>query len=155
VSQYTIEIPVSHSFPLAPGTDPSKAFEDERKIMVAYSDTAKTYSQLSLGALVLSITFIEKVVAATVPNVASSWLYAAWCNSLVAALSGAFYQYLAVRFLELRGEDWGVLKRSGHPQALEWLARHPWPAYTAMLLAFAVGSISFVVFGIRVLPVAR
>lgn len=144
-----------HSFPLAPGTDPSKAFEDERKIMAAYSDTAKTYSQLSLGALVLSITFIEKVVAAAVPNVASFWLYAAWCSWLVSALSGALYQYLAVRFLEARGEDWGVLKRTGHPQSLEWLARHPWPAYAAMLIAFAVGSFCFVVFGIRLLPVAR
>ena len=138
-----------------PGNDASKALEDERKVMAAYSDTAKTYSQLSLGALVLSITFIEKVVTSTVPNVATIWLYVAWCAWLVAALSGAFYQYLAVRFLEARGEDWGVLVRSGHPQALEWLARHPWPAYTGMLIAFAVGSLSFVIFGTSLLPPLR
>lgn len=143
------------SSPQAPGNDPSKALEDERKIMAAYSDTAKTYSQLSLGAVVLSITFIEKVATSTVPNAATGWLYAAWCGWLVAALAGAFYQYLAVRFLEVRGEDWGVLVRTGHPQALAWLARHPWPAYTAMLIAFAAGSLSFVVFGTSLLPPLR
>ena len=140
--------------PLVPGTDPSKAFEDERKVMAAYSETAKTYSQLSLGALVLSITFIEKVASTTVTHAATIWLYVAWCSWLASALAGALYQYLAVRFLEARGEGWGVLVRTGHPQALGWLARHPWPAYTAMLVAFAVGSISFVVFGIRLLPSA-
>jgi hypothetical protein len=41
--------------------DPHAALEEERKIMSAYSDTAKTYSQLGLGALVLSITFFEKI----------------------------------------------------------------------------------------------
>ena len=44
-----------------PGGDAHKALEEERHIMSAYSDTAKTYSQLSLGALVLSVTFFEKV----------------------------------------------------------------------------------------------
>lgn len=42
------------SSPQAPGNDHSTALEDERKIMAACSDTAKTYSPLSLGALVLS-----------------------------------------------------------------------------------------------------
>ena len=135
--------------PAHPGTDPSVAFENERKMMSAYVDTAKTYSQLSLGALVLSVTFIEKVVDAKLHESVNTFLLLAWVFWLASALSGAFYQYLAARFLEVRGEDWGVLVRGGHPQWFEWLARHPWPAYAVMLVAFAVGSGSFVVVGVQ------
>lgn len=129
----------------------SKALDEERKIMAAYSDTAKTYSQLSLGALVLSVTFIEKVLNMPVAKAATPWLFAAWCCWLLSTISGAFYQYLAVRFLEARGEDWKVLERGGHVQLFEWLARHPWPAYALMLTAFGAGSLLFVIFGTFVL----
>lgn len=46
------------------------------------SDTAKTYSQLSLGALVLSVTFIEKVAAAKVSEAVDTPLLIAWCGWL-------------------------------------------------------------------------
>ena len=125
-----------------------EALEEERKTMAAYSETAKTYAQLSLGALVLSVTFIEKVVGSSVDMTVSFWLYAAWCFWLASALAGAAYQYLAVRFIEARGEAWGLLSRSGHYQSVHWLASHPWPAYGCMLIAFGLGSLCFVVFGI-------
>ena len=124
------------------------ALEQERKTIVAYSETAKTYGQLSLGALVLSVTFIEKVTGSSVNKEVSFWLYTAWCFWLLSALAGAAYQYLAVRFVEARGEEWGLLSRSGHYQAFKHLANHPWPVYGCMLLAFAVGSACFVAFGI-------
>lgn len=131
-----------------PALSKADALEQERKTMSAYSETAKTYGQLSLGALVLSVTFIEKVAASSVNKEASLWLYAAWCLWLLSVLAGAAYQYLAVRFVEARGEKWGLLSRSDHPQAFEHLANHPWPVYGCMLLAFASGSICFVAFGI-------
>jgi hypothetical protein len=137
------------------GMEASKALDEERKIMAAYSDTAKTYSQLSLGALVLSVTFIEKVVNTDVSEATTPWLFAAWSCWLLSAVSGAFYQYLAVRFLEARGEDWKVLVRGGHVQAFEWLARHPWPAYALMLISFGAGSLLFVIFGTFVLLKVR
>ncbi len=132
-----------------PPVDPYKALEEERKVMAAYSDTAKTYSQLSLGALVLSITFLEKVARVEVSEAVNVLLLIAWCGWLLSALSGAFYQYLAVRFVETRGEDWGVLARSGHTQWFLYLAHHPWPAYALMLAAFAVGSVAFAVVGLQ------
>src|SRR5712691_2161263 len=126
-------------------SDPQKALEEERHIMAAYSDTAKTYSQLSVGALVLSVTFFEKVVkvAGTLP--VDRFLIAAWVGWLVTALAGSFYQYLAVRFLESRGEDWKIMIRTGHPQLFRWLAQNPWLVYGTMLVAFMVGSASFAV----------
>lgn len=131
-----------------PDISKADALEQERKTMTAYSETAKTYGQLSLGALVLSVTFIEKVAASSVNEEASLWLYAAWCLWLISALAGATYQYLAVRFVEARGEAWGLLSRSGHYQAFNRLANHPWPVYGCMLLAFAFGSVCFVAFGV-------
>lgn len=138
------------SFLIQPGDlSAREALDEERKIMAAYSDTAKTYSQLSLGALVLSVTFLEKVAGDRLAASVDLPLLLAWCAWLLSALAGAFYQYLAVRFLEARGEDWGVLARGGHPQWFGHLARHPWPAYAVMLAAFAIGSAAFVVVGLR------
>lgn len=131
------------------GLDAQEALEQERKVMAAYGDTAKTYSQLSLGALVLSVTFLEKVANTQVSASVDAPLVVAWCGWLISALAGAFYQYLAVRFLEARGEAWGVLVRSGHRQWFRRLAQHPWPVYGVMLAAFAVGSLAFVIVGFR------
>ena len=136
-----------------PQLDRTVALEEERKIMTAYAETAKTYGQLSAGALVLSVTFIETVAGSSVGKEATCWLYAAWCFWLIATLAGAAYQYLAVRFLESRGARWGLLSRSGHRQFFAGLANHPWPVYGCMLLAFALGCICFVVFGIDQLGV--
>ncbi|HRP27429.1 MAG TPA: hypothetical protein PLG77_03245 [Burkholderiaceae bacterium] len=134
-----------------PGSDPVKAFETEQKMMATYVDTAKTYSQLSLGALVLSVTFIEKFTTVKTQQSVTWWLAASWIAWLLSALSGAFYQYLAARFLEGRGEHWRVLTRGVHPQWFDWLGRHPWPAYAVMLGAFAVGAASFAVYGLKAL----
>ncbi len=120
--------------------------------MSAYSDTAKTYSQLGLGALVLSITFFEKVANTGGKVAVDTPLMIAWSGWLVCALSGAFYQYLAVRFLEARAVAWGVVTRTGHPQWFDWLAHHPWPVYALMLVAFAIGSLAFLIVGFRHLP---
>lgn len=120
--------------------------------MAAYMDTAKTYSQLSLGALVLSITFFEKIADTSGRIVTDRLLLVAWFGWLVAAVAGAFYQYLAVRFLEARGEAWGVMARTGHPQWFRRLADHPWPAYALMLGAFTIGSLAFAWVGLRHLP---
>ena len=136
-----------------PQLDRAAALEEERKIMAAYSETAKTYGQLSAGALVLSVTFIETVAGSSVSKAASFWLYAAWSFWLISTLAGALYQYLAIRFIEARGTQWGLLTRSGHVQAFARLANHPWPVYGGMLLAFALGCICFVVFGVGQLGV--
>lgn len=122
--------------------------EEERKIMDAYSKTAETYTQLSLGALVLSITFFEKVLGETGRIPVNALLAFAWVCWLIAILAGAFYQYLAVRFLESRGESLGLLERSGHRQAFADLARHPWKIYTVLILSFYLGDVCFAVVGI-------
>ncbi|MGV3503591.1 MAG: hypothetical protein ACO1O1_07775 [Adhaeribacter sp.] len=122
--------------------------EEERKIMAAYTDTAKTYTQLSLGGLVLSITFMEKVLGQSGPVTLHYLLILAWIFWLSAALAGAFYQYLAVKFLENLGLHYGILKRSGHPQAFADLSRHPYKVYGFFLVCFYAGTVCFALFGI-------
>ena len=133
---------------MSESTHTSAALEEERKIMAAYSDTAKTYTQLSLGALVLSVTFFDKVLGQHDRIPVDLVLLLAWVCWLVAVLAGAFYQYLAVRFLEARGKDWGLLQRSGHAQAFENLARHPWKVYTVLIVGFYLGAVFFGLVGI-------
>ena len=55
-------------------------------------------------------------------------------------------------FLEARGESWGVMTRTGHPQWFRWLTNHPWPVYALMLVAFAIGSVAFAIVEFRYLP---
>jgi hypothetical protein len=77
-------------------------FEKQCVVMGHFIENAKSYVQLSAGALVLTVTFLHEVVG--IPKdqrVGVDWfLIASWVCFLVAALSGAFYQYLAVKFLE-------------------------------------------------------
>ena len=126
---------------------PAERLEEERKIMAAYSETARTYAQLSVGALVLSVTFYEKVLGQTRQIAADPALLVAWLAWLAAALAGAFYQYLAVRFLEAKGEQLGLLERGGHAQAFGAFARHPWKVYGFMLVSFALGCLAFLLVG--------
>ena len=102
--------------------EPPAILAAEREIMLAYSDTAKTFTQLALGALVLSITFFEKVIGEPEGMAFDKVLISAWSFWLVSVLAGALYQYLAVRYLEDLGEQLKVLRRTGHFQAFRYLA---------------------------------
>jgi hypothetical protein len=63
-------------------------------------DTAKTFTQLSIGALALSITFLKTVLGSKDGAPISYLLLFAWLFWLLAALAGAFYQYRAIKWLE-------------------------------------------------------
>lgn len=121
--------------------------QEERKIMEAYADTAKTYTQLSLGALLLSITFIEKILGITGRVSVHYLLLFSWIFWLLAALAGAFYQYLAVRFLENLGERFGLVRRSDRPRPFADLAAHPYKVYGSLLFFFYTGTIFFAIYG--------
>jgi hypothetical protein len=59
--------------------------EEEHKIMAGYMDTAKTFTQLSTGALVLSITFLEKILGMSGRILVPYLLLLAWMFWLLAA----------------------------------------------------------------------
>jgi hypothetical protein len=115
-------------------------FERECKVMQMFIDNAKTYLQLSTGALILSITFMREVVG--VPqNTAlhpGRALIAAWICFLVAVITGALYQYHAVKYVELHSG----LPRS-HRSWSDRFNRHPYLLYGAMLISFFSGAALF------------
>jgi len=120
--------------------------EEEHKIMAGYMDTAKTFTQLSIGALVLSITFLEKILGLTGKISVSYLLLFAWLFWLLAALSGAFYQYRAIKWLEGLGITSNIIKRQHHVGDL--IKIYPYQVYGFLLVCFFLGTIFFALFGI-------
>lgn len=115
-------------------------FDRQQKVMSMFSDNAKTYIQLSGAALALTLTFAHEILH--IPkdqNVADGWMIAMWACFLLTIVSGAFYQYLAVKYLE-GCIDWE------HDTSWDWL--QPGWIYGAMLGAFYGGAIVFTVYAV-------
>lgn len=117
--------------------------EDKRyylETMKLYSDTAKTFTQLSVGALVLPIVFARQILALDPKRAltADPLLVVIWGLFLAAIGSGLFYQYLAVKFLSANywKEDW---------EGSSWFVREPGYIYGAMMLTFFMAAFLFVV----------
>jgi len=120
-------------------------FARETKLMGLFIENAGTYTKLSSAALLLTVTFLEKV--AGVPKgdfPKSATLIICWICFLFAILAGVTYQYFAVKFLEWRS---GILRK--HKNFCEYLVCHPWPVYAVMLAAFYGGAVFFTVFAIQ------
>ena len=115
-------------------------FEKQCTVMGHFIENAKVYVQLSAGALVLTITFLHDVVG--IPQgekVKIDWqLIVSWVCFLAAVLAGAFYQYLAVKFLEWKS---GVGRH--YYKWMEPLIESPGNVYGFMLVSFYAGGIFF------------
>lgn len=117
-------------------------FDREYKVMGLFIVNAKTYVQLSTGALFLSVTFLHEILGIPSEHKLPTdwWLIFCWGGYLVAIVSGASYQYLAVKFLEWKS---GVPR--SHRSWPECLIHHPWPLYGLMLIAFYFGGLCFTI----------
>ena len=119
--------------------------EEEHKIMAGYMDTAKTFTQLSIGALVLSITFLEKILGMKDKISVPYLLLFAWLFWLLAALAGAFYQYRAIKWLEGVGINYNLIEKRHHVG--DPLKIYPYQVYGFLLVCFVLGTIFFAIFG--------
>ena len=126
-------------------------FDRECKIMDRFTANAKSYIQISSGALLLSVTFLHEIVGVPrdKPVNPGPVLTAAWICFLVAILAGTTSQYLGVKFLEWKSG----LPRS-HRSIPRWIIQHPWPVYGLMLAGFYSGAILFTVAAIQRFPEA-
>lgn len=73
--------------------------EMAKTIMPLYIDTAKTFGQLSVGALVLSVAFREKILGEKGRKSVTLMLVGSWFFFLVSIGTSALYQYVAVKFI--------------------------------------------------------
>jgi hypothetical protein len=126
-------------------------FDRQQKVMKMFSDNAKTYIQLSGAALTLTLTFAEKILhISKPPNAVNGWMVVMWGCFLSAIISGAFYQYLAAKYLE------GIIDWE-HMDMWGWVP-DPGSIYGVMLLSFYGGSTIFTVYAIvnlNALPVKQ
>jgi hypothetical protein len=128
--------------PQEPSTEEDRqaTFERRRAVMQMFCDNAKTYIQLSLGALALTLTFTDRILhIPQTANIADGWMITVWACFLVTVVAGAFYQYLAVKLVEANVE-WG------YNDAWDWL--QPGYVYAVMLVAFYGGTIIFTIYAI-------
>jgi hypothetical protein len=112
-------------------------FKREHDVMKLFIDNAKNYVQLSGAALVLSVSFLKDILG-NEKLVPDAWLIAAWVTFSFAIISGAFYQYLAAKYLER-------YLKSHTFMTWDWLAESPGSIYGIMLLTFYSGVICFTV----------
>ncbi len=114
-------------------------FEVNSVIIPLYVTSAQIFLQLSIGALALSITFREKVLGEKGPISVEILLVSSWLCYLLAIGASAFYQYLAIKFLD------SVSDHSANIDYFEPLVRAPSKVYGIMLVFFFLGSVLLVV----------
>jgi len=137
------------------GTSHPKGLEGEYRTVSLFIDNAKTYIQLSTGALVLSVTFLQGLVGAKDSIPIDPLMIAPWALWLVTILSGVTYQYCVVKYLEnLEGKHGGLLEpRVKETRILRRFVENPYQLYGVMMTAFYLGTISFA--GIAIVKLAR
>jgi hypothetical protein len=106
--------------------------------MPLYMDSAQMYLQLSIGALALTIIFKEKILGEKNGINVELYLIVSWLLFLLTIGFSAFYQYLAVKFLD------SVSDVPGKIQYFESLVRAPGKIYGLMLLSFFSAAVLFV-----------
>ena len=121
-------------------------YGNEIQVVGQFIDIAKSYVQLSTGAIVLSITFMNDVFEN------SGWkglLILSWIGWLVSLLAGVTYQYYAARRLERIGEENGHLEMFGDRYIfLDSLSSHANKIYALMVVTFYASSFLFVIYAI-------
>lgn len=117
-----------------------------KQIMPLYIETAKTFLNISSAALGLTIVFREKIVGAQPGVHVSNLMVASWMCYLLTIATSAFYQYLAVKFLD------SVSCAKGAVQMFETLVANPGCVYGVMLVLFVLASLLLVLAAWRLLP---
>ncbi len=112
-------------------------FEADLKIMPFYIDTAKMYMGLASGALGLTMAFRERIVGAAPGESVGGCMVASWFALLLAIGGSAFYQYLAVKYLDISS---GATDKGPFPV----LADNPGYVYGFMLVSFYAGAVLLV-----------
>ena len=133
----------------------SKGLEGEYRTVSLFIDNAKTYIQLSTGALVLSVTFLQGLVGTKDSLPIDPFMIAPWAFWLLTILSGVTYQYCVVKYLEKLEVKRGTLveERIREFRLLRHFVKNPYQVYGFMMTNFYLGTISFA--GIAIVKLVR
>jgi len=119
--------------------------QGEYRTVGLFIDNAKTYIQLSTGALLLSVTFSQSISGDKTISINEPYLMISWLLWLGAIILGVTYQYCAVKYLEAFEGILGLLcsERVKPIKLLQPWAKEPYRLYGALLFCFYVGTIWF------------
>ena len=114
----------------------SKDFDKELQVMKMYTSNAGLYIKLSSAALALTVTFPEKILKVCRPMV-DLHVILIWIGFLLAIGTGAFYHYLAGKYMEK------LLPEGAGFRWLNWIADRCGIVYGLMLLSFYASAVLF------------
>ncbi|MGA8432482.1 MAG: hypothetical protein WB729_21830 [Candidatus Sulfotelmatobacter sp.] len=114
----------------------AKDFDKELEVMKMYTDNASLYIKLSTAALALTVTFPEKILKMEKPVVDVRAIFI-WFGFLLAIGAGAFYQYLAGKYME------NLLPGGAGFSLWNRLASQCGTVYGMMLFCFYASAIAF------------
>ena len=134
-------------------TELELATESVKLLMPLYIDSAKTYSQLSIGALALTIVFKEKVLGDVGRMQVNKLLIASWFCFLISIAASAYYQWVAVRLINHYIKKTAGFDVVQFPLTISWL----WPgyAYGLMVSTFFIAASLLVLSSIYQLTMTR
>ena len=115
-------------------------FNCESVVMKMYTADSTLYIKLSSAGLALTVTFAREILGQSAPLVPDIWLKWVWGAFLFAIGAGAFYNYLAGKYME------NLSPRGAGFTGWNWL--QPGYVYGAMLLAFYLGAAIFTIHAI-------
>ena len=113
-------------------------FDVEKIIISLFIDSAKGFTDLSTGALVLSVVFHEKVLGQKSEFKTDRLMIISWLFFLFTIITSTLYQYTAIKFLKIQ---------SGFPGGGTWfpnfLIDNPGRMYAVMMICFLLGACFF------------
>jgi len=121
-------------------------FTENKEIISLYIDTAKTFLNLSTGALALTIMLREKIIDAEAGSPVSKLMLISWFFYLLAIGFSSLYQYLGVKYLD------SFSRLPGATGMFERLEKEPGLIYGAMLVCFFLGSLTLVIAAAAAIP---
>jgi hypothetical protein len=119
--------------------------EGEYRTVGMFVENAKTYIQLSTGALLLSVTFSQELTGTAGIVLNEPYLWVSWLNWLLVIFSGVTYQYSAAKYLEeLEHLNGSLYYHRAEPFIVfrHWVS-NPYQLYGALLFFFYFGTLWF------------
>ena len=121
-------------------------FSENKEIITLYIDTAKTFLNLSSGALALTIILRKDISGTAAGTPVGNMMLAAWIFYLLTIGFSALYQYFGVKFLD-------TFSSSEHEVGIcQYFEKKPGNLYGSMLVCFFLGSLFLVITAYQAVP---
>ncbi len=114
----------------------AQRYDRETRICEGYAGNAKTYVQLALIGLVVTVLFGRENI--------QGWLLLALCAWTAAIFFGGLYQYFVFRYLENLGTRYDLLPIVTRARLLNSWANRPIIFYVIALLSFYLAVFSLI-----------